>query len=114
MFSSSPIVALLLTIHFFLFDISSFPQLTRLLADTRPILYKHLASLDVDPSLYATPWFITIFATHFPLGFVARVFDLLFLEGPVAIIKVGLCVMTEAEEQVLATTCLEEMMEVLR
>ena len=39
-------------------------------------------------SLYATPWFLTLFAAHFPLGFVARVLDLIFLEGKNAIIKV--------------------------
>ena len=30
---------------------------------------------------YATPWFLTLFAAHFPLGFVARVLDLVFLEA---------------------------------
>jgi hypothetical protein len=38
--------------------------------------------------LYATPWFLTLFAAHFPLGFVARVLDLILLEGTNAIIKV--------------------------
>ena len=63
-------------------------QLTRLLAETHPALYRQLDQLEVDPSLYATPWFLTLFAAHFPLGFVARVFDLLFFEGSDAIIKV--------------------------
>lgn len=39
-------------------------------------------------SLYATPWFLTLFAAHFPLGFVSRVLDLIFIEGKSAIIKV--------------------------
>ena len=63
-------------------------QLTRLLAETQPTLYRQLDRLEVDPSLYSTPWFLTLFAAHFPLGFVTRVFDLLLLEGPHAIIKV--------------------------
>jgi len=89
-------------------------QLTRLLAETHPKLYKKLDQLEVDPSLYATPWFLTLFAAHFPLGFVARVFDLLFLEGPSSIIKVSVCLMVELEEMILASTSLEELMNVLK
>jgi len=89
-------------------------QLTRLLAETHPRLYKQLDRLEVDPSLYATPWFLTLFAAHFPLGFVARVFDLIFLEGAGAIIKVGVCLMVECEEQISACTSLEELMTVLK
>jgi len=89
-------------------------QLTRLLAETHPKLYNKLDQLEVDPSLYATPWFLTLFAAHFPLGFVARVFDLLFLEGPSSIIKVSVCLMVELEEMILASTNLEELMNVLK
>merc|ERR1712142_298712 len=89
-------------------------QLTRLLAEAHPRLYKQLDKLEVDPSLYATPWFLTLFAAHFPLGFVARVFDLIFLEGAGAIIKVGVCLMVECEEQISACASLEELMTVLK
>jgi len=89
-------------------------QLTRLVAETHPSLYRQLDRLEVDPSLYATPWFLTLFAAHFPLGFVARVFDLIFLEGAAAIIKVGVCLMVECEEQITACTSLEEVMTVLK
>ena len=34
--------------------------------------------------MYATPWFLTIFAANFPLGFVSRVLDIVFLEGTAA------------------------------
>jgi len=89
-------------------------QLTRLLAETHPTLYKQLDRLEVDPSLYATPWFLTLFAAHFPLGFVARVFDLIFLEGAAAIIKVGVCLMVECADKITACTSLEELMTVLK
>lgn len=89
-------------------------QLTRLLAETHPKLYKQLDRLEVDPSLYATPWFLTLFAAHFPLGFVARVFDLIFLEGAAAIIKVGVCLMVECADKITACTSLEELMTVLK
>jgi len=89
-------------------------QLTRLLAETHPSLYRQLDQLEVDPSLYATPWFLTLFAAHFPLGFVARVFDLLFFEGADAIIKVSICLLVECEEELLACENLEELMNVLK
>lgn len=49
-------------------------QLSRLLLDTHPQLYKHFDKHDVSPTLYAAPWLLTLFASQFPLGFVARVF----------------------------------------
>lgn len=49
-------------------------QLSRLLHDYHRDLYSHLEQQEIGPSLYATPWFLTVFASHFPLGFVARVF----------------------------------------
>ncbi|KAG8591663.1 hypothetical protein GDO81_000258 [Engystomops pustulosus] len=49
-------------------------QLSRLLHDYHRDLYNHLEEYEIGPSLYAAPWFLTMFASQFPLGFVARVF----------------------------------------
>ena len=49
-------------------------QMARLLRDTHRDLYEHLEQNEVTPSLYAAPWFLTLFASQFPLGFVVRVF----------------------------------------
>lgn len=49
-------------------------QLSRLLHDYHRDLYDHLEEHEIGPSLYAAPWFLTVFASQFPLGFVARVF----------------------------------------
>ncbi|MGH0125224.1 UNVERIFIED_CONTAM: hypothetical protein FKN15_058913 [Acipenser sinensis] len=49
-------------------------QLSRLLHDYHRDLYNHLEEHEIGPSLYAAPWFLTMFASQFPLGFVARVF----------------------------------------
>ncbi|CAJ0938953.1 unnamed protein product [Ranitomeya imitator] len=50
-------------------------QLSRLLHDYHRDLYNHLEEYEIGPSLYAAPWFLTMFASQFPLGFVARVFE---------------------------------------
>ncbi|XP_019408496.1 PREDICTED: TBC1 domain family member 1 isoform X4 [Crocodylus porosus] len=65
-------------------------QLSRLLHDYHRDLYNHLEEYEIGPSLYAAPWFLTMFASQFPLGFVARVFDMLFLQGTEVIFKVAL------------------------
>lgn len=49
-------------------------QLSRLVRDHIPDLYKWLDQNEVSPTLYAAPWILTIFSSQFPLGFVARVF----------------------------------------
>lgn len=53
-------------------------QLSRLLHDYHRDLYNHLEEFEIGPSLYAAPWFLTMFASQFPLGFVARVFGKLW------------------------------------
>ena len=50
-----------------------FYKLTRLLHDRLEPVYDLLEELNVSPTLYAAPWFLTIFASHFPIGFVVRV-----------------------------------------
>ena len=49
-------------------------QLTRLIHDNYRDLYDHFEVHEIAPTLYAAPWFLTLFASQFPLGFVARVF----------------------------------------
>jgi len=51
-------------------------QLSRLLHDHHKDLYDHFEMNEVAPTLYAAPWFLTIFASQFPIGFVARVFGM--------------------------------------
>lgn len=54
-------------------------QLSRLVRDHIPDLYKWLDQNDVSPTLYAAPWILTVFSSQFPLGFVARVFGKRFM-----------------------------------
>uniref|UniRef100_A0A8C9XPG8 TBC1 domain family member 4 n=1 Tax=Sander lucioperca TaxID=283035 RepID=A0A8C9XPG8_SANLU len=50
-------------------------QLSRLLHDYHRELYNHFEEHEICPSLYAAPWFLTLFASQFPLNFVSRVFE---------------------------------------
>ncbi|XP_072039831.1 LOW QUALITY PROTEIN: TBC1 domain family member 1-like [Amphiura filiformis] len=89
-------------------------QLERLLHDHHRRLHDHLQINDIAPSLYAAPWFLTIFASQFPLGFVSKVFDLIFLQGFDVIFKVALLILGIHEELLLACNGFEATIEFLK
>lgn len=78
-------------------------QFERLLEDFEPALYCHLRRREVKPQLYATQWFLTLFAYRFPLQLVVRVYDLILADGlEAAILKFGLVLMQKNAETLLA------------
>uniref|UniRef100_A0A667XMS2 TBC1 domain family member 1 n=1 Tax=Myripristis murdjan TaxID=586833 RepID=A0A667XMS2_9TELE len=89
-------------------------QLSRLLHDYHRDLYSHLEQQEIGPSLYATPWFLTAFASHFPLGFVARVFDMLFLQGAEVIFKVALSLLGSHKPLILQHDSLESIVDFIK
>lgn len=77
-------------------------QFERLLEDLEPALYCHLHRRGVHPQLYATQWFLTLFAYRFPLQLVLRVYDLVFSEGlEGAILKFGIVLMQKNAQTLL-------------
>jgi DNA repair exonuclease SbcCD ATPase subunit len=76
-------------------------QFERLLEDFEPALFCHLNRRGVNPNLYATQWFLTLFAYRFPLELVLRVYDLVLSEGLGAILKFGLVLMQRNREALL-------------
>ncbi|XP_066475790.1 TBC1 domain family member 4 isoform X3 [Tiliqua scincoides] len=89
-------------------------QLSRLLHDYHRDLYNHLEENEISPSLYAAPWFLTLFASQFPLGFVARVFDIIFLQGTEVIFKVALSLLSSQEEHLMMCETFENIVEFLK
>nr|XP_028584201.1 LOW QUALITY PROTEIN: TBC1 domain family member 4 [Podarcis muralis] len=89
-------------------------QLSRLLHDYHRDLYNHLEENEISPSLYAAPWFLTLFASQFPLGFVARVFDIIFLQGTEVIFKVALSLLSSQEEDIMTCEAFESIVEFLK
>ncbi|OSS50007.1 hypothetical protein B5807_04884 [Epicoccum nigrum] len=77
-------------------------QFERLLEEFEPALYCHLRRREVKPQLYATQWFLTLFAYRFPLQLVVRVYDLILSDGlEAAILKFGLVLMQKNAETLL-------------
>uniref|UniRef100_A0A8D1SUC9 TBC1 domain family member 4 n=1 Tax=Sus scrofa TaxID=9823 RepID=A0A8D1SUC9_PIG len=89
-------------------------QLSRLLHDYHRALYNHLEENEISPSLYAAPWFLTLFASQFPLGFVARVFDIIFLQGTEVIFKVALSLLSNQETLIMECENFENIVEFLK
>ncbi|XP_078077706.1 TBC1 domain family member 4 isoform X2 [Mustelus asterias] len=89
-------------------------QLSRLLHDYHRDLYNHLEDNEVSPSLYAAPWFLTFFASQFPLGFVARVFDIMFLQGTDVIFKVALSLLSSHGPSILQCDSFESIVDFIK
>ncbi|WAQ99425.1 TBCD1-like protein [Mya arenaria] len=89
-------------------------QLTRLLHDNYHDLYEHFEAHDIAPTLYAAPWFLTLFASQFPLGFVSRVFDLIFMQGSEVIFKVAMVLLGNHKELILHCDTFETIVEFIK
>eukprot|EP00070_Physeter_catodon_P040980 XP_028347874.1 TBC1 domain family member 1 isoform X15 [Physeter catodon] len=89
-------------------------QLSRLLHDYHRDLYNHLEEHEIGPSLYAAPWFLTVFASQFPLGFVARVFDMIFLQGSEVTFKVALSLLGSHKPLILQHENLETIVDFIK
>ncbi|XP_048391048.1 TBC1 domain family member 1 isoform X2 [Stegostoma tigrinum] len=89
-------------------------QLSRLLHDYHRDLYSHFEENEISPSLYAAPWFLTVFASQFPLGFVARVFDMIFLQGSEVIFKVALSLLGSHKPLILQHESLESIVDFIK
>nr|XP_020465081.1 TBC1 domain family member 4 isoform X3 [Monopterus albus] len=89
-------------------------QLSRLLHDYHHELHTHFEEHEISPSLYAAPWFLTLFASQFPLGFVSRIFDFVFVQGTEAIFKVALCLLSSHEGEIVECDTFESIVDYLK
>ncbi|KAF2209336.1 hypothetical protein CERZMDRAFT_61453 [Cercospora zeae-maydis SCOH1-5] len=76
-------------------------QFERLLEEHEPAVYCHLKRRNVDPQLYATQWFLTLFVYRFPLQLVLRIYDLVLSEGLTAILKFGIVLIQHNRQALL-------------
>ena len=67
-----------------------FFQLNLLIKMQLPKVHEHLSQQGVEPTMYASQWFLTVFTAKFPLFLVMRVLDLFLLEGFQAVFQVAL------------------------
>ncbi|CAG7820531.1 unnamed protein product [Allacma fusca] len=89
-------------------------QLTRMIHDRDPELHMHLDTQDILPSLYAAPWFLTIFAAQFSVGFAVRVLDVVLLHGIDVITRFAVEIIVDHKSDLKKCTGLEQVMECFR
>merc|ERR1712061_490491 len=88
-----------------------FFQLQRLLEMHNPLLYNHLVQQGVEPTMYASQWFMTVCIYNFPFSIVVRVWDIFLAEGVKIIFRIALellklnqeALLSESFEQILQT-----------
>ncbi|CAK4115816.1 unnamed protein product [Aphanomyces euteiches] len=78
-----------------------------------PKLAEHLDAEGLHPTMYATQWFVTIFAYSFPFDFVTRVWDIFLHEGWKIVFRVTVALL-KVNERKLMTLKFEKIMEFFR
>ncbi|KAI3645604.1 hypothetical protein MP228_008532 [Amoeboaphelidium protococcarum] len=73
----------------------------KLLQQNLPKLYKHLQRNDVDPLIYCTNWFMTLFTMALPWQVVLRIWDILLNEGTKVIFRTSLAIMDTCQSHLL-------------
>ncbi|KAK4406794.1 Ecotropic viral integration site 5 protein [Sesamum angolense] len=55
----------------------------------------------INPSMYASQWFITVFSYSFPFHLALRIWDVFLFEGAIIIFKVGLAVLKYCHDDLI-------------
>ncbi|KAI8083118.1 rab-GTPase-TBC domain-containing protein [Halteromyces radiatus] len=76
-------------------------QFESLVAEHLPHISRHLQRRGIDSTMYASQWFMTLFAYKFPLELVFCVYDMVFTEGLDAILKFALALLKRNETHLL-------------
>ena len=77
-------------------------QLQELLRRRQPGLCSHLEAHDVSPVIYASSWFLSLFAAEFPYSFTSRILDVMLAERSCAVcLRVALGLLDASENALL-------------
>ncbi|KAJ3098526.1 GTPase-activating protein [Phlyctochytrium planicorne] len=77
-------------------------QFDKLLDEILPNISKHLKDQDIRSNMYASQWFMTIFAYRFPLEMVFRIMDIIFWEGMDAMFRFALALLRRNTDAILS------------
>ncbi|KAG1647227.1 hypothetical protein G6F44_000002 [Rhizopus delemar] len=85
-------------------------QFEKLLSIHLPQVHRHLDAQGVLPSMYASQWFMTLFAYRCPLDLVFAVFDVVLVEGADKMLNFALALMKK-NQQVIVCLDFESLLE---
>lgn len=75
--------------------------LESIVAKKLPNLSQHMSRIECDFSMISTEWFLCLYATCLPPETVARVWDILFCEGPKILYRIAIALLKIHEEELL-------------
>jgi len=76
-------------------------QLDTLIQEHIPDLYVHFQSQAIHTNLYASSWFLTLFATSLPLPITCRIMDCFLCDGIEIIFRIALTLLTMGKSELL-------------
>lgn len=76
-------------------------QFDRILEDTLPEVHIHLARQGVRSAMFASQWFLTLFAYKFPLSIVQRIVDVVMAEGIEAMLRFAVGLIKRNADRIL-------------
>ncbi|RCI02076.1 GTPase-activating protein [Rhizopus stolonifer] len=77
-------------------------QFDGLLHDHLPHIHRHFNEQGIRSNMYASQWFLTLFAYKFPLEMVYRIYDTLFAEGVNCLFRIGLALLAKNQANILS------------
>ncbi|KAF9026980.1 hypothetical protein BGZ52_005035 [Haplosporangium bisporale] len=89
-------------------------QFSALLSEHLPMLHAHLSFHSIHAAMYASQWFLSLFAYTYPLPLVLRIYDVVFSEGaPETIMRVAVAFLRKNEERLMQLQEFEDLLDVL-
>ncbi|KAI9488737.1 rab-GTPase-TBC domain-containing protein [Zychaea mexicana] len=86
-------------------------QFQTLLSQQCPRLFQHLSSNTIHAPMYASQWFLTLFASSLPTAVALRMYDLVFAQGAVpTMMRVAIAVMQKHQDRLLNICQFEQLM----
>lgn len=76
-------------------------QLDRLMEEQLTDLRAHFQELGVEPHMFASQWFLTVFTARFPLPLVYHILDVFLLQGMDTLFQVAVALLSRARKELL-------------
>eukprot|EP00123_Amoebidium_parasiticum_P015748 comp23130_c0_seq1/m.37300 comp23130_c0_seq1/g.37300 ORF comp23130_c0_seq1/g.37300 comp23130_c0_seq1/m.37300 type:complete len:1074 (-) comp23130_c0_seq1:402-3623(-) len=89
-------------------------QLSRIVYDRYPKLHGHLSEFGIRASMYASQWFLTLFASQFHLPLVFRVMDIMMVEGSTFLLRMSLALLQTHQDDILKHRDFEDVLAYLK
>ncbi|KAJ3213876.1 GTPase-activating protein, partial [Clydaea vesicula] len=77
-------------------------QFDNILKEHLPLIQKHLEKEGIQSNMYASQWFLTLFAYRFPLDVVFRIMDMVFAEGLETMFKIAIALLKKNKDYILS------------